>query len=146
MRFSRPAMSFLLALSLAFSLALGAFPALGEMQEADLHPAVAAGRERFVDACAFCHGLSGKGQGMAAGMLEHSPPDLTQLRKNNGGRLPLRRLYDMIDGREALPAHGERDMPVWGAIWQRNVPEQYAEYYVRGRILELLLYLDAIQE
>ena len=37
-------------------------------------------------------------------------------------------------------------MPVWGDVWRRNVPEQYAPYYVRGRILELILYLDSIQE
>lgn len=45
-----------------------------------------------------------------------------------------------------LAAHGARDMPVWGDLWLRNVPEQYVEYSVRGGILELLLYLDAIQE
>lgn len=108
--------------------------------------AVSAGRERFVDACAFCHGLSGTGNGMAASMLEQQPADLTQLSKNNAGRFPLASIYSIIDGRMSTAAHGARDMPVWGNIWKKNVPEQYAEYYVRGRILELILYLDSIQE
>ena len=106
----------------------------------------AAGRERFVDACAFCHGLSGDGNGMAASMMDVTPANLTQLSKNNDGKFPLAHVYDVIDGRASTASHGNREMPVWGDVWRRNVPEQYAEYYVRGRILELILYLDTIQE
>ena len=106
---------------------------------------VAAGRERFVDACAFCHGLSGRGNGMAAGMMEKQPSDLTRLSKNNQGQFPLAEVYSIIDGRAEVSSHGSRDMPVWGDVWKKNVPPEYSEYYVRGRILELILYLESIQ-
>ena len=53
---------------------------------------LAAGRERYVDACAFsAMALSGKGQGMAASMLENQPPDLTRLAADNGGSFRWRR-------------------------------------------------------
>jgi mono/diheme cytochrome c family protein len=112
----------------------------------DLDRAVAEGRERFIDACAFCHGLSGKGQGMAAHMLANQPADLTQLSRKNEGTFPLASVYSVIDGRLSTSAHGGREMPVWGDVWKTNVPSQYAEQYVRGRILELVLYLESIQE
>ena len=117
---------------------------VGQAQQEDA--AIAAGRERFVDACAFCHGLSGQGNGMAATMLEQQPSDLTLLSKNNEGKFPLAEVYRVIDGRGPGSSHGVRDMPVWGDVWKKNVPEQYADYYVRGRILELILYLDSIQQ
>jgi hypothetical protein len=36
-------------------------------------------------------------------------------------------------------------MPVWANTWSADVPEEYTEYYVKGRILELIMYLDYIQ-
>ena len=136
--FTRPLLALFLA---SCSLQAAAEPAASASDMA-----VDAGRERFVDACAFCHGLSGKGDGAAADMLEFPPSDLTQLAKNNEGQFPLAEIYSVIDGRAGTASHGNRQMPVWGDVWSRNVPEQYAEYYVRGRALELILYLDSIQE
>ena len=108
--------------------------------------AVLAGKERFIDACAFCHGLTGQGDGMAADMLENQPADLTVLSKANDGRFPLTQVYAVIDGRTGMDSHGPRDMPVWGDVWSRNVPAEYAEYYVKGRILELILFMESIQQ
>lgn len=105
-----------------------------------------AGKERFIDACAFCHGLSGKGDGAAANFLEKEPANLTLLSKKNKGVFPLAELYQVIDGRMSQDSHGGREMPVWGDVWARGAPPEYAEYYVKGRVLELILYLDSIQE
>jgi hypothetical protein len=79
-------------------------------------------------------------------MLETKPADLTQLARNSGGRLPITYVYDTIDGRNMLRAHGLQEMPVWGDLWSNSVPAQYAELYVRARILEILLFLDSVQE
>ena len=84
--------------------------------------------------------------------LTKSPPDLTQLAKNNGGVLPMSRLYDVIDG-AAVPAHGARDMPVWGREYRieeaqrlREARRHYDEpAVVRARILTLLEYISRIQ-
>ena len=107
---------------------------------------VQSGYERFIDSCALCHGLGARGDGEAAGMLEKAPPDLTQLSKNNEGRFPLEYVYTTIDGRAAMQPHGNREMPVWGNLWTRSVPPEYAEAYARSRALELIMFLESIQE
>jgi len=121
-------------------------PLAQTLQGKDAVTAVQAGYERFIDSCAFCHGVDAKGDGPAAGMLETKPADLTQLARNSGGRLPITYVYDTIDGRNMLRAHGLKEMPVWGDLWSKSVPAQYAELYVRARILEILLFLDSVQE
>ena len=55
----------------------------------------------------------------------------------------------IIDGREeAIRGHGSREMPIWGTEFRaaagRGNPG--AESAVRGRILELIYYLQSIQE
>ena len=42
------------------------------------------------------------------------PADLTRLAEKNDGRFPYSRVFAVIDGRYLVPAHGEREMPVWG--------------------------------
>lgn len=116
------------------------------VQSQDTVTAVESGYERFIDSCAFCHGVDAKGDGPAAGMLDRQPADLTQLAKDNGGRFPIIYAYDTIDGRSMLRSHGPQGMPVWGSLWSKSVPAQYAEIYVRARILEIILFLDSIQE
>ncbi|MEJ2532421.1 MAG: cytochrome c [Halioglobus sp.] len=116
------------------------------VQRKDAVTVVEVGYERFIDSCAFCHGVDAKGDGPAAGMLEKQPADLTQLAKSNGGSLPLTYVYETIDGRDMPRPHGPKGMPVWGDLWRHSVPDQYAELYVRARILEILLFLDSIQE
>ena len=88
--------------------ALVAAPVLGYAQDEDL------GKRVYVNRCAVCHGVSGKGDGPLATQLKAHVADLTQIQKNNRGVFPFDRLYRVIDGREAVAAHGPREMPVWG--------------------------------
>jgi hypothetical protein len=55
----------------------------------------------------------------------------------------LRAVYDAIDGRVPA-AHGSRDMPIWGTAFKGYVASG-SETLVRGRILELILYLESMQ-
>lgn len=108
------------------------------------------GKREFEANCASCHGMTGKGNGSVAELLRKSPPDLTLLAKNNQGVFPMARLYDVIDGAN-VPAHGSRDMPVWGRDYRIKDAEHYmdvpydAEAMVRARILALLEYLNRLQ-
>lgn len=104
------------------------------------------GRERFLTSCAACHGEDAKGTGIVANLLTAKPADLTRLSRNNGGTFPFGRVYDTIDGRSKHVAHGSREMPVWGKMWQAEGPYDHVETFVRGRILELIVYLRSIQE
>lgn len=108
------------------------------------------GKREFEANCASCHGLDGKGKGPLVPFLTKSPPDLTLLARQNGGVLPVARLYDVIDG-TGVAAHGSRDMPVWGRDYRIKDAEYYQEAtynpeaQVRARILALLEYLSRLQ-
>lgn len=109
------------------------------------------GKREFEANCASCHGMDGKGKGVLVEFLRRSPPDLTQIARQNGGVLPMARLYDVIDG-SGVPAHGTREMPVWGRDYRVKDAEYYGEHpydpeaLVRARILTLLDYISRIQQ
>ena len=78
---------------------------------------LSAGQRIFKQNCASCHGDDGKGAGWLSEYLKSPVPSLVQLKKKNQGNFPSKRIYQIIDGREALKAHGPRIMPVWGATF-----------------------------
>ncbi len=108
------------------------------------------GQREFEASCASCHGVDGKGRGPIVDLLRRSPPDLTQLARKNGGILPVARMYEVIDG-TGVPAHGSRDMPIWGQAYRIRDAEYYgevpynAEGLVRARILSLAEYISRLQ-
>lgn len=110
------------------------------------------GKREFLNSCAVCHGANGKGQADIAEFLKTAPPDLTQLSKKNGGVFPMSRVYETIDGRLAVRAHGTRNMPIWGQRFSIADAPRYDDYpynveaLVRSRILGLIDYLYRIQE
>ena len=110
----------------------------------------ALGAEEFTRNCATCHGTDAKGGGEFARFLTVEPPSLTILSKNNGGRFPLLKVFQTIDGRQIVGAHGTRDMPIWGTAYRADVGHTFGPYggerAVRARILELVFYLESIQE
>jgi mono/diheme cytochrome c family protein len=77
------------------------------------------GQIEFLSRCAPCHGAEGKGKGPMSAAHKATPTDLTVLAKNNGGVFPFSKVYEVIDGRKVVAAHGTREMPVWGAVRPR---------------------------
>jgi mono/diheme cytochrome c family protein len=67
--------------------------------------------------CAVCHGKEGKGNGPAAASLTKTPADLTKISARNGGTFPEVRVKRYIEGLDEVPAHGTRDMPMWGGLF-----------------------------
>lgn len=112
------------------------------------------GKAEYNWSCASCHGIDGKGGGPVSGQLKVAPPDLTVLTKNNKGVFPVASVYAIIDGRQAIAAHGTREMSVWGAYIMaplypsdRIVDRSYnPEAFVRTRILSIIDYLNRSQE
>ena len=74
------------------------------------------GPELFERLCASCHGATGRGDGPVAPLVKVGVPDLTLIAFRDGGEFPAEDVHRIIDGRSERPAHGPRDMPVWG--WQ----------------------------
>ena len=118
----------------------------GNVMALDSSDAEKQGRHRYFQSCVICHGEDAKGTGMMAKMLNVKSADLTTLTRNNGGEFPFERIYEKIDGRDMPQAHGMREMPVWGKIWEDDTQCSPADTFVRGRILEIIIYLRSIQE
>ena len=112
------------------------------------------GEIEFLSSCAPCHGAEGKGNGPMSAALKAIPPDLTVLTKNNGGVFPFSNVYEVIDGRKVVAAHGTREMPAWGRVRSNLLypsdkfidPSYDPEVIVRTRILAVIDYLNRIQE
>jgi mono/diheme cytochrome c family protein len=103
----------------------------------------ASGAEMFKSYCAVCHGADGRGNGPAAGALKATPADLTILSKNNGGKFPAMKVSSSIRGDASVPAHGSKDMPVWGPLfWGMS---QGHEGEVQQRVANLTKYLESLQ-
>lgn len=113
------------------------------------------GRNEYVTSCAVCHGDGGKGDGSLMKYFNKRAADLTVIQKNNFGVFPFDRVYQIIDGRQPVAAHGPSDMPVWGDVYSQraraygfgyDLAPRDLESYVRGRIIALVGYIYSLQE
>jgi len=101
------------------------------------------GEEMYKAYCAVCHGVDGKGKGPAADALKVPPTDLTSLSKNNGGKFPALKVAAVIRGEANLPAHGSREMPVWGQLFWTMSKGHEGE--VQQRVANLSKYIESLQ-
>jgi len=101
------------------------------------------GKEMYTAYCAVCHGTDGKGAGPAASALKVPPTDLSALSKNNGGKYPALKVDASIRGESSLPAHGSKDMPVWGQLFWNMSSGHEGE--VQQRVTNLTKYIQSLQ-
>ena len=99
--------------------------------------------------CASCHGEDGKGNGPKAFGLSKPVPDLTTLTVRYGS-FPRERLAKLIDGREVVAGHGDREMPVWGVWFKEEAAEELGgaegdEGSVARRVENLIGYVETLQ-
>lgn len=100
------------------------------------------GADMFKAYCASCHGLKAKGDGPAVPALKSKPPDLTMMAKANGGQFPSMKIYNSIEGDSMMPAHGSKDMPVWGDVFRSMSRDEGTR---RMRLHNLTKYLESLQ-
>ena len=108
------------------------------------------GRQLYLRYCSACHGPEGKGDGVAGSLMRPHPADLTRLAAQHGGEFPMEQVVRAIDGRQALRAHGEPAMPVWGEILSdelggKSKQNPAIERRVQSRIFSIAEYLRTIQ-
>lgn len=98
----------------------------------------------FQESCAPCHGLDGRGKGPVAGALRQEVPDLTTLSRRNGGKFPADRVKNtiMLGDRELIPAHGSKEMPIWGPIFHEI---EYDRDLGNVRVENLTKHLQSMQ-
>ena len=100
------------------------------------------GQAMFNEYCVSCHGKDAKGTGPAASALKKTPADLTTLSVRNNGKFPELRVYSAIQGDLDVAAHGSKDMPVWGGVFQ-DMSRTSGE--VQMRISNLVAYVKSLQ-
>jgi len=102
------------------------------------------GRDLFELYCSSCHGREGKGGGPVAGALNVPPSDLRTLARRNGGVFPKAAVTAFVTVEQArlVPAHGSKEMPVWGPIFRGLDRNERAN---RERIENIVAYLASMQ-
>lgn len=101
------------------------------------------GKDMFMTYCAVCHGKDAKGSGPAAAALRKPPADLTTLAVRSGGKFPELRVAETIRGDVSNPAHGSKEMPVWGDVFQSMSRDSGAGKQMR--VSNLTAYIKSIQ-
>ena len=74
------------------------------------------GADTFRTHCAACHGADGGGDGPVAATLLAPVPNLRTLTQRYD-EFPADHVASYIDGRSLPAAHGAREMPVWGGVF-----------------------------
>ncbi len=112
------------------------------------------GKAEFESNCASCHGLGGKGDSPLSESFRQKPADLTILAKRNDRVFPAQRVYEIIDGRQEVAAHGPRAMPVWGRDYRSHVQDVtlgdiqiygLKDAVVHNKLVALVDYLHRLQ-
>jgi len=108
---------------------------------------IQAGRDLFASYCSSCHGREARGNGPVASALTVQPADLTRIAARRGGRFEASEIAAFIDGRVDVLAHGRREMPVWGRMFDdRNENLLSDETLLSpGMIFAITAYLNSIQ-
>lgn len=122
-----------------------AYPAVAQkIEKAPIqYTSPSSGKDMFNSYCAACHGKDGKGDGPASAALKEAPADLTTLTQRNKGKFPSAHVATMVLGEADLPAHGSREMPVWGPLFRALDPQ--GDLIVRQRIASLTEYIKSLQ-
>ena len=102
------------------------------------------GSDLFQFYCATCHGPGGQGDGPVVPSLKKQPPDLTTIAARNGGHFPSEALVRFVSGEDRpVAAHGSREMPVWGPIFQSLEPH---DRLTRIRIENVVAFIESTQK
>ncbi|MGB8260371.1 MAG: cytochrome c [Terracidiphilus sp.] len=101
------------------------------------------GKQMYVNYCAPCHGMDGKGQGPVAPSLKTAPTDLTVLSRNNHGRFLDTHVVAVLQNGIDIPSHGTAEMPVWGPILGKLNRQNTQDRMLR--VSNLVRFLDSLQ-
>jgi len=103
------------------------------------------GAETFTTHCASCHGPRAEGDGPVAASLSVPVPNLRTLSQRNHGQFPTDAVASYIDGRSLPTAHGTRNMPVWGGVFDTTGRLVSGAGNSRQRIDSVIDYLRGLQ-
>ncbi|MGD0457743.1 MAG: cytochrome c [Terriglobia bacterium] len=108
------------------------------------HTSANSGKQMFEAYCAACHGKEGKGDGPVAAALKAPPTDLTVLARQNNGKFPSIQVAKAITGEAGIPAHGSKQMPIWGPVFMSMSHQHESEVHLR--VANLTEYIKSLQQ
>ena len=102
------------------------------------------GASIFQNYCAACHGPDGRGKGPVSKRLKRAVPDLTRLSLRNNGAFPTIhvRTVIMFGADDPIPAHGSKEMPIWGPTFHEI---EFDQDLGNVRLENVPKYLESIQ-
>jgi mono/diheme cytochrome c family protein len=103
------------------------------------------GEQVFATHCASCHGATGEGNGPVAPIFNLAVPNLRALDQRYDGHFPADEVARYIDGRDLPDAHGARQMPVWGDVFEATESIVPGAADPATRIAALVEHLRSIQ-
>jgi hypothetical protein len=103
------------------------------------------GKQMYVNYCAPCHGVDGRGSGPVAAALKKQPTDLALLSKNNRGKFPSFRIMSVLQFGAESPSHGTAEMPVWGPMLGKLDSTSPESNITVLRINNLTQYVQSLQ-
>jgi mono/diheme cytochrome c family protein len=105
---------------------------------------ITSGKKTFVNYCASCHGVNGKGNGPTALTLTPAPTDLTTLAKTNEGKYPAGFVSAVLKFGRSPAAHGSSEMPVWGSRFKMIDAKQ--DPSGQQHVDDVVAYIGSLQE
>jgi hypothetical protein len=111
------------------------------------HPwLISSGRRTFAELCTSCHGDDGSplpASDLPSGL---QPPDLRYIAARRGGHFDPAEVAEWIEGRSLRPAHGTRNMPVWGErLSQRFEPYVEGDALIGVELDPVVVFLQSLQ-
>ena len=102
------------------------------------------GASIFRNSCAACHGPDGQGNGPVSKALKREVPDLTRLSQRSGGAFPAIHVRStiMFGTDDIIPAHGSKEMPIWGPIFHEI---EFDRDLGNVRLENIIEYVESIQ-
>jgi mono/diheme cytochrome c family protein len=99
------------------------------------------GKVIFDEQCISCHGMNQIAPTRTD--LEKKAPDLALIMERRRAKdFPIIEIAQIIDGRQWVKSHGDREMPVWGEVYDSLGMDKEE---IRGRKGELIAYLMSVQ-
>jgi mono/diheme cytochrome c family protein len=132
-------MRFLRLTVLLAGIAFAAQAALAQTAEPTL------GADLYRQHCAACHGPTAEGDGPVAAVMQVNVPNLRTLQRRGAGVFPADAVTAYVDGREIKAAHGSRQMPIWGDVFQPDDLRRRGEDRARGRIAAIVGFIAELQ-
>ncbi|MBI4888458.1 MAG: cytochrome c [Acidobacteria bacterium] len=104
----------------------------------------ASGQTTFLQFCAACHGIDGRGMGPVARYLLKDPPDLTHIRSRRDGTFPREALESsLLATGPPATAETQDDMMLWGPLF---ISMDASTDAARVRVQNLLDFIESIQQ